>query len=83
MFLFVRQPKFQGRSKMVKITSEEKFDELINKRLNPVKKPSRSGKEANTDFAQMNMWLVEFFVDWAETCVYVTIAFVWAYNDFL
>jgi len=68
---------------MVKITSEEKFDELINKRLNPVKKPSRSGKEANTDFAQMNMWLVEFFVDWAETCVYVTIAFVWAYNDFL
>jgi len=71
MFLFVRQPKYQGASKMVKINSEEQLDELIKKRVNTVNKVTKSGKEAKTDFAQMNMWLVEFFVDWAETCVYV------------
>ena len=52
---------------MVPITTEEQFQELILKEQKGAKKPV---KDAG-GFANKNMWLVELFVDWAETCVYV------------
>jgi len=68
-FLFFRQPKFRGPSKMFTINNQEQFDEMVKKKFNPVAK-SRNPSQAVSNYSNTNMWIVEFFADWAETCVY-------------
>lgn len=47
---------------MVKIFSEEEFEQLVLKG-----DPKKKGKGIN----ETTTWLVEFYADWAETCIYV------------
>jgi thiol-disulfide isomerase/thioredoxin len=75
LYLFFRTPKYDGPNKMVRIKSQEHFEELVLS-----KKPSMSdsryqeardkNRNDNKDMSEMNMWLVLFFADWAETCVF-------------
>jgi len=60
---------------MFAINSQEQFDELVKKRMNTTKK-TRDPSQATSNYANLNMWVVEFFVDWAETCVYVSYSFL-------
>ena len=71
MWLFFRQPKFLGKSKMLKIQSEEEFNEIVLSSKRPDVKGSKKGQNTAADYSGMNMWCVEFYVDWAETCTYV------------
>jgi hypothetical protein len=48
--------------------SEDQFEKLVlgeNKAAKKLKPGEEKGYE------HMNMWWVEFFVDWADTCIYV------------
>lgn len=67
-FLFFKQPKYSGPSKMIKINSEQQFEDLVLKEHKSAKK-LRAGEEKG--YEHMNMWLVEFYADWADSCIYV------------
>lgn len=67
-FLFFKQPKYSGPTKIIKINSVQQFEELVLKEHKSAKK-LRPGEEKG--YEHMNMWLVEFYVDWADSCIYV------------
>lgn len=61
VFLFFRQPKYNGPTNIMSFTSQEEFEEKVEKKK---VKGSKDIKETET-------WLVEFYTDWAESCIYV------------
>jgi len=90
IYLFCRQPKYDGPTNMIHIKNEQQFEDLVindrpyqsdeedsdseettkkkNKNKNK-QNPPPSSKGPQTPGDQ-NIWLVEFYANWAETCVY-------------
>ena len=71
-WFFVSYPKFRGKHNLIEIRSEEEFEQLVKTKAKEHKdKKGKKKQESKFDYKDKNMWVVEFYVNWALTCMHV------------
>lgn len=74
-WLVLSYPKYTGPSNFVRITSPEQFEQLVegDRPTSKIRKTKKRLVEEQKilSYAEKHMWFVEFYVDWAPTCLHV------------
>ena len=65
-WLIIKMPINRGLHNFVRIDSEEQFDELVI----PPKRSNKNRQNTSLETDQNNVWFVECYVNFAETCKY-------------